>query len=80
MAEYADMRPTERAKLMFLAADTTSNVARSTIQDKDPDAIYKTMLADSLNSLAKGLSELATGIRATYILLDEVKRSTAFRR
>ncbi len=71
--DYADMRPTEKARLMFMAAETTSRMARTFANTND--SMYRTMMADSQNALATGLSDMATGIRATYILLAQVKRS-----
>ncbi|MEO8648017.1 MAG: hypothetical protein ABI539_02505 [Acidobacteriota bacterium] len=73
MAEYADMKPTEKARLRFQGAGTTSQLARTFAEEGG--VIYRTMVADSLNGLALGLEEMATGIRATYILLDQIKRS-----
>lgn len=72
MADYGQSKPTERAKMMFGAAEVTSQMAR--IHADGNEVMYKTMVADALNGLARGLSDLATGLRATYILLDQVNK------
>ncbi len=70
MADWATARPTERAKMMFDAAKVTSNMARQ-FADGSED-MYKTMVADALNGIAQGLCEMATGMRATYMLLEKI--------
>lgn len=72
MADYDQSRPTEKAKMMFSAAETTSQMARTFAEGSD--VMYKTMIADALNGLARGLGDLATGLRATYILLDKIDK------
>ena len=57
---------------MFRGAETTSQLAR-TFADGSED-MYKTMIADCLNATARGLTDLATGLRATYMLLEQVNR------
>jgi hypothetical protein len=43
-------------------------------KDKGDEGMYKSHMAIATYELADGMADLATGIRATYILLDEVKR------
>lgn len=71
MADYDQSRPTERAKMMFDAAKTTSHMARVFSESED-QLMYRTMMADALGGLASGLCDLATGMRATYILLEKI--------
>ena len=44
-------------------------------QDPSPKQVKETVqrLAGSIYYMAKGLAELSTAIRATYVLLEEVK-------
>jgi hypothetical protein len=63
------MRPTEMAHILF---STASQFAHSVVMDnKSPD--YAKTLAASIRNTADGLDSMATGLRATYILLEEVK-------
>ena len=74
MANYEDLRPTDKAKVMFNAAEVTSQMARTFADGSD--VMYKTMMADALNGLARGLGDMATGLRATYILLDKMNQKS----
>ena len=68
-------RPTDQARVYFGMAQTSTKLAHQiSMQDKSLEGMYKSYVVVSINDLASGLSELATGIRATYILLEEVKR------
>lgn len=58
-------RPTDKAIQDFGVAANKAYLAATM---KDP-----VQLAWAVNKLADGLIDMATGIRATYILLDEVK-------
>ncbi len=66
MNDVERRKPTEMAKLFFSnAANTAFLGMRTGINDKD--------LANVLHKIAAGLEEMATGLRATYILLSEVR-------
>src|SRR6187551_440855 len=58
-------RPTDKAIKDFGRAANKSYLAATM---KDP-----VQLAHAVNALADGLIDLATGLRATYIAIDEVK-------
>ena len=58
---------------MFQGSAITAGNARLWADAKD-EVMYKTMVADSFYGIAQGLDAMATGMRATYILLEEVKR------
>lgn len=62
-----ERKPTEMAKLFFSAAANTAfpGILGNGIKPKD--------LANVLHKIAAGLEEMATGLRATYLLLAEVK-------
>jgi hypothetical protein len=62
-----ERKPTEMAKIFFSAAANTASpgIVGNGIGPKD--------LANVLHKIAAGLEEMATGLRATYILLAEVK-------
>ena len=42
--------------------------------DRDMEKGFKHAQLNAMIELANGLSDLATGLRATYILLEEVKK------
>ena len=68
MSDELDRRkPTEMAKIFF---STAANAAFPGIMG---DGIGPKELANVLHKMAAGLEEMATGLRATYILLAEVK-------
>lgn len=62
-----ERKPTEMAKIFFSTAANTDfpGIMGNGISPKD--------LANVLHKIAAGLEEMATGLRATYILLAEVK-------
>jgi hypothetical protein len=68
MEEY--MRPTELAESYFRQAQ--GSLTRGMLSDKN-DSTTTAELAGLVN-LMEGLVHLSTGLRATYILLEEVKR------
>ena len=70
----SDNRPTDQAKSNFLNASVQANFG-ITASDKEvfPNE-YKQRIAMSLKGLADGLENLATGLRATYILLEKIER------
>ena len=68
MSDESERRkPTEMAKMFFSTAANTAfpGVMGNGIGPKE--------LANVLHKMAAGLEEMATGLRATYILLAEVK-------
>jgi hypothetical protein len=70
-------RPTEQAQKWFENAQTIAARAERTLwktpmtSSSHQSGIYDQAMA--LGNLAKGLGEIAVGLRATYILLEEVK-------
>jgi hypothetical protein len=63
------MRPTELAHATFqVAADS----ARRAMESKDAPEYIKN-LAHAVANMADGLDSLATGLRATYMSLEQVK-------
>ncbi len=78
------LRPTEIAESMFQGARKSAaeavdwySAAYSQAGDKfsDPRFAADLSMAKAITSMAWGLEELSIGLRATYILLEEVKRS-----
>ena len=66
------MRPTESAKMhLQMAKDMAYKVQ---ISDTDGSLDFRHPLGVSLGSIAFALDDMATGMRATYILLEEIKR------
>jgi hypothetical protein len=64
------MTPTELAESYFRQAQ--GSLTRGMLSEKN-DSITTAELAGLVN-LAEGLVHLSTGVRATYILLEDVKR------
>jgi hypothetical protein len=62
----SDERPTDSARYFF---NKTLTYTWRFKQNKDPAD-----LANALGEIAQGLDNLAVAVRATYILLEEVKR------
>ena len=74
-------RPTEHAKMRF-AYVAKAGAAAATHFDKVPiteekNALGHHSLAVAFAHLARGLEDLSDGLRATYMLLKEVKRMIA---
>jgi hypothetical protein len=72
-------RPTEDAKSKFdnaaLGAKQVSGMLSSRkALTPDEEIIYKRYEMSMTWQLARGLSDMATGLRATYILLEEMRR------
>jgi hypothetical protein len=65
------MRPTEEAGVFFGQA-TSSAFSAGAFADKNDRAMQYE--AKALNQIANGLEALSRGMRATYILLEEVKK------
>ena len=71
----SEKRPTDSAKIHFGIAQTHSRLAHQiSAKNQDNEAMYKSHVAVAIYELSDGLNDLTTGIRATYILLEEVKR------
>ena len=69
------MRPSEIAHMDFESAGSAGmeayKFANGGSGDKDS---YEIRMAQAVTSTAYGLDALATGLRATYILLEEINR------
>jgi hypothetical protein len=69
------MRPSEIAQMDFESAGADGmeayKFANGGASDKDS---YEVRMAQAVTSTAYGLNALATGLRATYILLEEINR------
>ena len=78
----ADQRPTDKALSNFGRVKTHSRMAHvDGVRDKtSKEGTYQSHMAISLYELGDGLESLTTGLRATYILLEEVKRLLEQRR
>jgi hypothetical protein len=63
-------RPTEEAERYFIQAQNATT--RGILNAKNDPTAVDTFAA--LSNLAQGLANLAVGVRATYMLLEEVNR------
>ena len=71
----SEARPTESARASFGRAKTNARMAHGeSTKLKGADQMYRSHLAISVYDLAEGMESLTTGLRATYLLLEEVKR------
>ena len=71
----SEKKPTESAIMHFGIAKTHSRMAHQiSAKSQGDDGTQKSHMAIATYELADGMADLATGIRATYLLLDEVKR------
>ena len=71
----AEKKPTEQARFHFGLAQQHARLAHQiAAKDVGNDGMQKSNISIALYEVAEGMSEQATGIRATYILLDEVKK------
>jgi hypothetical protein len=68
----AESRPTERANNEFAKAAVKAYHAHTITSSKE-QVVAINQLSGSTMHMAKGLDELATGLRATYILLEDVR-------
>lgn len=77
----AEQRPTEKATHNFGRVKTHSAAAQGeATRLKGPEQMFRANVAVALYELGDGLENLTTGIRATYLLLEEVKRLLELRR
>jgi hypothetical protein len=71
----SEKKPTESAIMHFGISKTHSRMAHQiSAKSQGDESMQKSHMAIATYELADGLADLATGIRATYLLLDEVKR------
>ena len=76
-----DQKPTDVARSSFGRVKTHSKLAHvESAKSSGSDAMYRSHMAISMYELGEGLEALTTGLRATYILLEEVKRTLDLRR
>jgi hypothetical protein len=66
------MRPTELADMNFQTAVRAANDAVNIEAAAKGAETYDINMAKAIRSMAVGLGQLSTGLRATYMLLDEV--------
>ncbi len=71
MKEVKDRKPTEQAEYFF---STAANAAAPAILGK---GLKPTEEANVLHKIAAGLEMMAVGLRATYILLEQVSAQIA---
>ncbi len=71
----SDKKPTESARVHFGIAKSHSQMAHQiAAKNQGDEGMQKSHMAIAVYELADGMADLATAVRATYILLDEVKR------
>lgn len=76
-----DQKPTDSARSSFGRVKMHSKLAHvESAKSAGNDAMYRSHMAISMHELGEGLEALTTGLRATYILLEDVKRQLEFRR
>lgn len=63
-------KPTEEAERLFYQAQGATSRGIVSIQN-DPAALN---ILAALSNISQGLANLAVGVRATYILLEQVNR------
>jgi hypothetical protein len=71
----SEKKPTDQARFQFGMALTQTKLAHQiSMKDKGNEGMYKSHIAISLQQIAEGLNAMATGMRATYIVLEDIKR------
>lgn len=63
------MRPTDISTVLFKTASDSAHRA----MERNDTPEYMKDLSHAISNMAAGLENLSTGLRATYILLEEVK-------
>jgi hypothetical protein len=63
---------TEEAELAFKSASSNFRFAQTHLENKN--GLYYAVVALALQNTSDGLAVLSANVRATYVLLDEVKR------
>lgn len=77
----AEPRPTEKATGNFGRVKTHSRMAHSeSTKLQGQEQMYRSNMAVALYELGEGMENLTVGIRATYLLLEDVKRLLELRR
>jgi hypothetical protein len=69
-------RPTDVAMAKFELARKEANSAGFAVSGQQ-DAMARVYMANHALLMAEGMTQLAVALRATYILLEELKRSLA---
>ena len=73
-------RPTEAANLKFVAAGRRGVAVKDIIMKNPSDPVQHgaalVILGEALAELAVGMAELSNGLRATYILLEQVQNGS----
>lgn len=71
----SERKPTDEARSRFGMAQSQAKLAHQiSMKEKGDTGMYKSHIAVSLYEVTTGLNAMATGLRATYILLEEIKR------
>ncbi len=74
------MRPTELANVRFVAAGRQGLAVKDILMKNPRDpvdhAAALVVLGMAISELAVGLAELSNGLRATYILLEQVQNGS----
>ena len=74
------MRPTELANMKFVAAGRLGLGVKDIIMQNPRDPVDHgaalVILGQAIAELAVGLAELSNGLRATYILLEQVQNGS----
>ena len=74
------MRPTELANMKFVAAGRLGLAVKDIIMKNPSDPVEHgaalVILGQAIAELAVGMAELSNGLRATYILLEQVQNGS----
>ena len=74
------MRPTEAANLRFGRASRLGLALKDTMMKDPRDPIAQAAalvgLGEGISELALGMEELSKGLRATYILIEQMQRGS----
>jgi len=74
------MRPTELANMKFVAAGRLGLAVKDIIMKNPSDPVEHgaalVIMGQAIAELAVGMAELSNGLRATYILLEQVQNGS----
>lgn len=74
------MRPTELANMKFVATGRLGFAVKDIIMKNPSDPVQHgaalVIIGEAIAELAIGLAELSNGLRATYILLEQVQNGS----
>ncbi len=74
------MRPTELANMKFVATGRLGLAVKDIIMKNPSDPVQHgaalVIMGEAIAELAVGLAELSNGLRATYILLEQVQNGS----